>query len=329
MIIAKGEYPAELNIPLPFSLVNNNVYENQLEVMPAFYWLYNLYALERNSWKAKNRDRRKIKIQRIETDYLAPDTAEEIINALMLLNGWLGESGYSPQDMTSMDDSSVDTIQCRHFENSKRKQVISKPLKAIASYRQMLLYYAVKTISVFLDSQPDMNYRDLCTLLGDPTPQLRIKDWVNIGGQVVPAFRIDELRKDIGEGKYTNWNEVHNVYELWDEKYTLDKCRHAWAVMSFLRNAHSQSSSNEPPDITVFKKELTAAREVRSWIDKQIYESRAKDYKSSFKKATFRNKAEMEKVLGKPGENPFIRIAKKEGNNFNEMIERVNAKLDS
>ncbi|MDR0323565.1 MAG: DUF4954 family protein, partial [Treponema sp.] len=79
LIIAKGEYPAELNIPLPFSLVNNNVHKNRLEILPAYYWLHNLYALERNSWKVKNRDRRKIKIQRIENDYLAPDTAEEII----------------------------------------------------------------------------------------------------------------------------------------------------------------------------------------------------------------------------------------------------------
>jgi hypothetical protein len=48
VIIAKGEYPAELNIPLPFSLVNNNVDRNRLEVMPAYFWIHNLYALERN-----------------------------------------------------------------------------------------------------------------------------------------------------------------------------------------------------------------------------------------------------------------------------------------
>jgi NDP-sugar pyrophosphorylase family protein len=324
VIIAKGEYPSELNIPLPFSLVNNNVHKNRLEVMPAYFWIHNLYALERNSWKVKNRDRRKTKIQRIEPDYLAPDTAEEIIAALSLLDGWLGEAGYSSNDMSSMDGGMVSVILCRHFEHSKRGQVIIKPLEAIAAYRQMLHYYAVKTIALFLDSHPGMDYNSLCGLLnisGSGTLQDRVKDWVNAGGQIVPAFRVDELRKDIAKGVYKNWEEIHRVYDQWDEAYPLDRCRHAWASLAVLRY------TDKIPDITTFKKELTAALETRKWIDSQIYETRAKDYRNQFKKATFRNQAEMEQVLGKVNNNSFIRLIRKEGAAFNEMIERVIAHL--
>jgi hypothetical protein len=324
MIIAKRDYPAELNIPLPFSLVNNNVHEDRLEVLPAYFWIHNLYALERNSWKTRERDKRKKKIQRIETDYLAPDTAEEIIKALSLLDGWLGEAGISPADMTGAGTGFGPLVRtrliiCRDLERSKRGQVIINPLKAIAAYREMLHYYAVKTVAAFFDSRPDLDFRGLCDLLSHNGESIR--EWVNIGGQVVPAFRVDELRKDIREGKFKNWDEIHRVYDLWDEAYPLDKSRHAWAVLAFLEDAAGY------PDEASFKKELTAVLETRSWIDSQILETREKDFSNSFKKATFRNQAEMEQVLGKAGDSPFAHIARREGNVFKEMIERVNARL--
>jgi hypothetical protein len=321
VIIAKGEYPSELNIPLPFSLVNNNVHKNRLEVMPAYFWIHNLYALERNSWKTKNRDKRKIKIQRIESDYLAPDTAEEIITALSLLDGWLGEAGFSPMDMTGAEETTVRNIMCRHFERSKRGQVIIKPLEAIASYRQMLRYYAVKTVAAFFDSQPSLDYKNLCGLLGSPAPKERIKDWENFGGQIVPAFRVDKLREEIGKDKYKNWDEIHSVYDLWDKEYPLDKCRHAWSALALLHE------TDKAPDAAGFRRELAAVVDIRRWIDRQIFESREKDYHNQFKKATFRNQEEMEQILGKPCGNPFIRLIHKESGCFYEMIERISARI--
>ena len=91
-------YPAELNIPLPFSLLNNNEKEGALEVIPAFWWMYNMYALARNSWKFQHRDSRKSKVQHIEFDYLAPDTAEEILEARELLALWTGQAEAGDRD---------------------------------------------------------------------------------------------------------------------------------------------------------------------------------------------------------------------------------------
>src|SRR4029078_9347178 len=79
------DYSYELNIPLPFSLVSNDVSNNQLSIMPAYWFMYNLYALARNAGKYVERDKRINKIQYIEYDFLAPDSINEIFTALNLL----------------------------------------------------------------------------------------------------------------------------------------------------------------------------------------------------------------------------------------------------
>ncbi|PMU88326.1 DUF4954 family protein, partial [Pseudomonas sp. GP01-A4] len=64
-ILAKGDYPAELNIPIPFSLISLDIPNDQLVVMPGYWFMYNMYALARNSWKYIDRDKRIERMQRI------------------------------------------------------------------------------------------------------------------------------------------------------------------------------------------------------------------------------------------------------------------------
>jgi NDP-sugar pyrophosphorylase family protein len=371
VIIAKGEYPAELNIPLPFSLVNNNVHKNRLEVLPAYYWMHNLYALERNSWKSHNRDKRKHKAQHLETDYLAPDTAEEIIAALALLEGWLGEAGFSAGDMAAAahtgesaeaEAGGIRLIPCRYLERSKRGQVIIKPLAAIAAYRHMLRYYAVKTLAVFFDSRPDLDCAGLADAFAgaprggaaDPRGKAagRITGWVNMGGQIVPAFRVDELRRDIGRGSIRTWDGIHSVYDAWRDEYPLDLARHAWDVLALL-DARLPQTVQQPHDVPSpagetgadgaafsrakfarvkfakanFAKELAGLLETRRWISSQIYETRAKDYRNTFKRATFRGIEEMERVLGRAEDNAFVRLERTECARFEALVARILARL--
>src|SRR5919199_1119713 len=65
-LLAKGDYSYELNIPLPFSLVSIDSTHNQLSLMPAYWFMYNLYALARNANKYVDRDKRIKKKQTIE-----------------------------------------------------------------------------------------------------------------------------------------------------------------------------------------------------------------------------------------------------------------------
>ncbi len=84
-LIAKGNYDSELNIKLPFSLISINPVTNEIQIMPGYWFKYNMYALGRNSWKFKKRDQRKIIDQYIETDYLAPDTVQSMLAGITLL----------------------------------------------------------------------------------------------------------------------------------------------------------------------------------------------------------------------------------------------------
>ena len=89
-LIAKSDYSFELNIPIPFSLVSNDISKDKLVVMPAYWFMHNMYALARNVVKYADRDKRNEKIQLIEYDYLAPDSVNEIFEALQLLKKFTG-----------------------------------------------------------------------------------------------------------------------------------------------------------------------------------------------------------------------------------------------
>jgi len=91
-ILAKGDYPAELDIPMPFALISNDVSNDELIVMPAYWFLHNMYALARNSWKYTDRDRRIDKTQLLEFDFLAPDTIGEMIEALNSMERFTGQA---------------------------------------------------------------------------------------------------------------------------------------------------------------------------------------------------------------------------------------------
>jgi hypothetical protein len=167
IIVAKGDYPAELDIPLPFSLVSNDVSRDELVVMPTYWFLHNMYALARNAWKYGDRDKRLEKIQSLEFDYLAPDSMQEIMLALEKLQIITARSWTRNHNQATISKEDVNVAQhifsdeealknrenycwkttIRHciplifaegFENSSRKVRILKLLKAYGIYGNLL-----------------------------------------------------------------------------------------------------------------------------------------------------------------------------------------------
>ncbi|MBI3883166.1 MAG: DUF4954 family protein, partial [Sphingobacteriales bacterium] len=126
-ILAKGDYPVELNVPVPFSLVINDVSNNKLVVMPAYWFMYNMYALARNTWKYVDRDRRTEKIQHIEYDYLAPDTVNELFNSLKLLE--------------ELQPNEKGTATITGWENSSRVTDVIKVPQSVAIFKELIRYY--------------------------------------------------------------------------------------------------------------------------------------------------------------------------------------------
>jgi len=250
VLIAKGDYPHELDIPFPFSLLNYNLPENRLEIMPAYFWMHNMYALERNAWKTGSRDKRAVKVQKIESDYLAPDTAEEILRALTLLEIWTSKAAFKAEgrDPRTLGDEELihhgrelllateDRVSAlelvgESLERRQQQPVILKPRRAYRAYLRMLRWYAIRGIMSYLELQPTLDFDAAISGLDGQ----RVSEWINLGGQIVPAHKVDEMRRRIGNGDLADWDAIHGEYENMYGEYPLDRARHSFAVLNLLR----------------------------------------------------------------------------------------------
>src|SRR6195952_2793276 len=153
-ILAKGDYPAELNISIPFSLISNDTSKDQLVIMPAYWFMYNMYALARNSWKYVDRDKRTDKTQLIEYGFLAPDSVNEIIHSLELLKLIVGtaytkkfnqrmseaETIKTGEKLLEANDRTIEGLELlvNGIEHSDRKVVLIKCLQAYNVYKELV-----------------------------------------------------------------------------------------------------------------------------------------------------------------------------------------------
>ncbi|MCX7656344.1 MAG: DUF4954 family protein [Treponemataceae bacterium] len=390
VILAKGAYPYELYIPLPFSLVNNNVSRDELEVMPAYYWMYNLYALERNSWKFRMRDKRVNPVQRIETDYLAPDTAAEILSAMELLECWVGRAYRATQGQKSPLSTKGDTLQGgpsfmgkeelgvlgrrllleepdlvdtltvvgEGLERSTRPCRILKVRQAYEAYRDMLRFYIIKTLVLSWNSGEGTSCISFDTHgrpLGAPHEETRAKNiflvpsahrntsseshgeaislfsWENMGGQLVPTWRVDALREAIREGRIHSWNDIHATYEEWFRCYPEDRLSHAQQLLYILfeRGLVTSWVYNNTLHPATLIGELKKVYALSQWMEEEVRHSREKDYTDPFRAITYRNKEEMEAVLGRLEDNPFIGVFQEESRKFREILQRLIQKWGS
>ncbi len=190
-LMAKGAYPAELNIRLPFCLVSNNEKEGRLELMPAYWWMYNMYALARNNTKFQKRDRRLHKLQNIEFACFAPDSMQEVVEAIRTYGTW-GEG----------------------CENSKRDVYVLKKEEALEAYKEMILYYAATSIPEGFDMQKACD-----------------TEWVNLGGQLVRKDNLSELVEDIKSDRLRSWKEVNRRLDVLWKEYPEAKAAHAAACV--------------------------------------------------------------------------------------------------
>jgi hypothetical protein len=191
----------------------------------------------------------------------------------------------------------------------------------------MLRFYAAKTLIAWLEEQPDAGFSALVETLeaGEHNApsgkgmRNRVTDWVNLGGQIVPAFRVDGLRAQIREGKIHAWEAIHRCYDEFHAAYPLDRARHAWGVLEYL--------SVKPAGAAAFIGEMDYALETRRRIVEQVYRSRAKDFHDPFRSITYRNKAEMDQVAGKAEENFFVTLTRNSLAQFEETVGALRERL--
>jgi NDP-sugar pyrophosphorylase family protein len=312
VLIAKGNYPYELDIPLPFSLLGANNKEDRRVVMPAYWWMYNLYALERNSYKYRKRDRRKVIRQHIETDYLAPDTAQEIVAARKLLQKWTAESwnrragDRTPYGEERLLEQGRVLLEERQswlaglavtsdvLENSSVPVEILKPAEAYRAYTDMLCYYGTKAVAEWCAAG------HLSVSAFQQTVSESYGRWLNLGGQLVPEQKVEELKDRIREGSLETWDAVHGVYEEWHAQYRRDK---AIDGLSVLKDVLKVPALDERTWTSLVEQVVAT----RSYIEGQVFKTKEKDFDNRFRHTTYRNGAERDAVLGCLDDNPFIR----------------------
>lgn len=328
-LIAKGAYPAEINNPFPFSLISNNESENCLQIMPAYWFMYNMYALARNSWKFGNRDNRKFSKQILHFDYLAPDTVNEIFEGMTWLEKLVGEAyleqapqnGHHQQEARAvgkkllMDrDPVLNQLQIHspQFESGKRTCKILKAVKAYQVYRQMVHYFAIKSLLRFGEKYA---YRGIPEVLQHLHPENR-QTWYNVGGQLVPEDNLDVLRQRIRDCEFDTWEQLHEAYHEMNEAYIPKEAAFALSCLAELYEVDQQKLEEAP-----WKAWVTTAIGIQQDIARATQESRGKDYHNPFRTMTFESEAEMNAVLGELADNSFIQQIEKETLQFEEKAQ--------
>jgi NDP-sugar pyrophosphorylase family protein len=332
-ILAKGDYQTELNIPMPFSLVSNNESNNELTVMPAYWFLYNMYALARNSWKYIDRDKRVERIQHIEYEPLAPDTVNEMFTALDIIETFTGKAfnkvNNSEKIFTAEENKKIGKqllkannpiiddleILAEGFENSKRKAKLIKVRQAYLLYTKMIAYYGITQLIWLIEKNNIKSINQLIELLPNKTKQ---NEWLNIGGQLMPLKTINDLRARVKTNKIKSWEEVHEFYTIEGNKYPLQKMEHALYALGEIKNITLKKIDTNI--LTVLLKEVV---ETKEWITNNIYSSREKDYQNKFRQMVYDSTEEMEKVVGKLEENNFIQLQQKELVDFKKKVAAI------
>lgn len=313
-MLAKGDYPAELDIPFPFSLVSNDVTADRLVIMPGYWFMYNMYALARNAWKYVDRDRRIEKTQYIEYDFLAPDSVNEILRSLQIFKAvtgkaWALKHGAQLDEAQLLDkgeqllesrDSEVNELElvADGIERSGRKTVLVKLLQAYHLFKELVRYYAAVQV---LQRVKDAGIKSREALLQALPAPGKTGAWINAGGQLLPDDALQKMLAQVRSGKIKSWTDIHDFYQKQAALYPEQKLQHALGALQAVWGINLRKSKTALPEL------LLQSIATREWMVKGIYESRAKDYSNPFRRMVYESQAEMDTVIGRLEDNSFIR----------------------
>lgn len=337
-ILARGDYSSELNIPLPFCLVSNDTQNNELVVMLAYWFQYNMYALARNSWKYIDRDKRINKTQLLEFNYLAPDTVGEMLKAIDAIEFWVGEAYLNTKDqfkdqtdkaikkigreLLLNDDPIVDQLDLKitGFENSKRKTRILKLAKGYQLYRQMIEFYIANEIISFTENN---SYKQFATLLKHLPTASAIIDWTNVGGQLIPTKHLDTMLENIEKGKINSWEAIHEFYEEESKQYQQLKLQQALYIYKQIFSINLAEGKKAD-----WNQLLQSAQTTKEWIFEQISVSREKDYTNPFRQMVYDDPSTMDAVVGKFEDNSFIIQEEADLKKYKKTIQTIKKKFN-
>ena len=312
-LIVKGDFLHELDIKIPFSLISLDLQNDRLIIVPGYWFLYNMYAVIRNSKKFLARDQRTMKNQYLEYDVLAPDTINEIFDSLNIIEEAVGKSIY-PNSQNSKEEGKKalldekikisQDIYLENVENSKRKVVLLKARECYNLFKRFIHHYAATQIIDQIASD-NLSTEEILNKIHHYDNAVR-KDFENIGGQIVPKADLNTLLADIKADKFSNWHEIHHQYHQWSAHYKEEKLAHALASLAEITQKPIRDW-----DTDFLVKLIEESISTQQWIYDEIFKSRKKDYENPFRSMVYENEEEMNIVLGRLEDNSFIKQEEK------------------
>ncbi|MBQ9238920.1 MAG: DUF4954 family protein [Treponema sp.] len=339
VLVAKGSYQYELNITYPFSLVASGGTDAPVHIIPAYWFLFNMFAIARNNYKFKKRDTRSKKVQHIETDPLAPDTMQEIINALeriitlteSYLLSVLDADALAAQDASALHQRAKDFLHqnadasCTLIDMQCQKKygaVILKPIAAYREYRKIVKYFAARTIIEYCAAHSVKTLT--APVLADIQSLPLYTRWLNVGGQIIPEEKIAELFMLIKNNSITTWDAVHAFYDACHAEYQTHKARYA---LYLLEQLYSRPIGDFTAEL--YRDIIADVLVVSNDLYTDSVDSRSKDFTDYFRAITYRNQAEMTAVLGTIDDNEFLSGLRERTETFNADLERVFGAISS
>lgn len=336
VLASKGSYRNELNITYPFSLIAPCDTSGSVHIVPAYWFLYNMFAIVRNKYKFSARDRRVNKVQHIETNPLAPDSVQEIICAaerlIELTSRYLllapeeckkmTEANPHPEllkefrEKASAANSSAQLRQIAKdylHQNPDAKflladdrcqkkfgSVIYRPAQGYKEYRRVLKYFSAECLMDFILKE---NRESLCKEDLERISRIPLyTEWMNAGGQVIPAEKISALFSKVKSGEIESWKQVHSFYDECQKEYTDCKARYAIYIIERLYSKRIEDFSEADYEDISQDVAFVAVNMLESSIA-----VREKDFSDFFRSVTFRNEQEKNAVLGTLDDDEFLK----------------------
>jgi hypothetical protein len=313
----KGDYAYELNIPLPFSLISNDPKNDELLIMPGYWFLYNFYALARNAWKYIDRDKRIDKTPIFEYNYLAPDSVNELIQSLDILAIAVAKAAMAKDKKIQANSEKalielgkkilhtktkkeIDSLEifAEGFENSKRKTRMVKVYDAYHMFEKMILVYGMDALVNEIASK---KHKSIIATVNAMKSGAKDMQWTNVGGQLMPTKTVQTLLNQIKNDTIAEWDQVHEFYQNASAKYPQQKAAHALAALELITGRKLETFKTATL-IDLLDKYL----QIKVDITESILYTRSKDYKNPFRKMVYENEEEMNKVIGNIDNNSFI-----------------------
>lgn len=319
-LVAKGSYQQELCVNYPFSLVSLDSVTQEIRIVPAYWFLYNMFAIARNNSKFKKRDKRVVKEQHIETNPLAPDSIQEVLVALERLVELTArtlrlKNLQDAKDFLHQNPDSDLVLQDPQVQK-KYGGRIYKGAQGYKEYRKIVKYFAVQSL---MDYCHGLGHQSLTLQLLHEIQELPLHiQWDNLGGQIVPSQQVQELFRRIKDREINSWEQVHRFYDQCQESYTHWKARYSLHLLEWLYSRELHQF-----DQAIFQDIHDDVLIVSNYMHENSRSSRQKDFEDYFRSITYRTKEEQEAVIGTLEDTGFLQELEVETAQFNQKLERL------